>query len=55
MFFLSEYAIVNPGPVSKTAFPAHVKEMHQQRDKGFEKEFQVSHTSILYANLIGCP
>ena len=41
MFFLSECANVNPGFVSKTVFPAHVKEMHQQSNKGFEKEFQV--------------
>ena len=47
MVFLSEYATVSSGTVSKAAFPAHVKEMHQYRDKGFEKEFEVSHANIL--------
>ena len=27
--------------VSKTMFPAHVSELHNNRDEGFEKEFEV--------------
>ena len=52
--FLSVYGNVLPqaakaSSISKTLFPAHVKEMHKQRDKGFEKEFSVSQFSIFCA------
>ena len=30
--------------VSKRLFPAHVREMHRNRDEGFEREFAVSLT-----------
>ena len=51
---LSVYGNVLPqaakaSSISKTLFPAHVKEMHKQRDKGFEKEFSVSQFSIFCA------
>ena len=52
--FLSEYGNVLPqaakaSSISKTLFPAHVKELHKQRNKGFEKEFSVSQFLILCA------
>ena len=35
-------ALVNePNSVSKQMLPAHVREMHRNRDKGFEAEFGV--------------
>ena len=30
-----------PNTVSKQLFPAHVREMHRNRDEGFEREFAV--------------
>ena len=30
-----------PGSISKQLFPAHVREMHRNRDEGFEREFGV--------------
>ena len=43
--------VSGPGSISKHLFPAHVREMHHNRDEGFEREFGVrqSHlTSQLY-------
>ena len=38
----NEDADVNePTTVSKRLFPAHVREMHRNRDEGFEREFEV--------------
>ena len=48
-------ALVNePNSVSKQMLPAHVKEMHRNRDEGFETEFGVRTpicTSTLYQQL----
>ena len=33
--------VSEPGSISKQLFPAHVREMHQSRDEGFEREFGV--------------
>ena len=33
--------VSEPGSISKLLFPAHVREMHHNRDEGFEKEFGV--------------
>ena len=43
-------ALVNePNSVSKQMLPAHVREMHRNRDEGFETEFGVR-TSICHLN-----
>ena len=55
---LTEYGNVDilinkPNPISKRLFPAHVREMHRNRDEGFEREFEVRVKELLLLLLAG--
>ena len=52
--FLSPPVADRLKPIPKSAFSQHVKDMHKDRDRGFELEYQVGTTSIVVQLLTHC-
>ena len=41
VYEIAEIPVNNPNTISKPLFHAHVRDMHQNSDEGFEREFGV--------------
>ena len=41
MYDNADFSVSESNAVSKTLFPAHVRDLHRNREEGFENEFEV--------------